>query len=36
MYAAKMTLFYVAKIVGEERIDGEDERRESGKSFVSP
>ncbi len=36
MYAAKMTLFYVAKIVGDESIDGEDERRDSGKSRVSP
>jgi len=31
-----MAIFYVAKIVGEERIDGEDERRESGKSRVFP
>lgn len=36
MCAAKMTIFYVAKIVGEERIEGEDERREGGKSLVFP
>jgi len=31
-----MTIFYVAKIVGDESLDGEDKRREGGKSLVSP
>ena len=36
MCIAKMAIFYMAKIVGEERIEGEDGRRESGKSRVFP